>query len=65
MATKYPSPQNNSRGCLCKDNETYSVGCCDGSLEAQGIGSVTMGASDSSGTINNTNSERTITSTSS
>ena len=63
MATKYPSPQNKSRGCLCKDNETYSVDSCDCSLEAQGIGSVTMGASDSAGTINNTNSERTITST--
>ena len=64
MATKYPSPQNKSRGCLCKDGETYSIDCCDGSLEAQGIGSISMGASDSAGTINNTNSERTITSTS-
>jgi hypothetical protein len=25
------------RGCLCAD-ETYSTKCCDGSLEAQGIG---------------------------
>jgi len=25
------------RGCLCKDG-TYSKKCCDGSLQAQGIG---------------------------
>lgn len=34
------SPQNSRRGCLCK-NGTYSTKCCDGSLQAQGIGSVT------------------------
>jgi hypothetical protein len=28
------------RGCLCQDN-TYSSKCCDGSLQAQGIGSIT------------------------
>ena len=32
------SPQVGSkRGCLCEDG-TYSVDCCDGSLQAQGIG---------------------------
>lgn len=36
-----PSPQNDSRACLCKDNETYSKDCCNGSLQAQGIGSIT------------------------
>jgi hypothetical protein len=25
------------RGCLCQDNK-YSIKCCDGSLQAQGIG---------------------------
>lgn len=33
------SPQNSERGCLCADN-TYSVNCCDGSLQAQGIGNI-------------------------
>lgn len=31
------SPKGGKRGCLCKDG-TYSKKCCDGSLEAQGIG---------------------------
>ena len=32
------SPRAGSkRGCLCADN-TYSKECCDGSLQAQGIG---------------------------
>jgi len=26
--------------CICED-ETYSVDCCDGSLQAQGIGALT------------------------
>jgi hypothetical protein len=33
------SPRGGNRGCLCKDN-TYSRKCCDGSLQAQGIGSL-------------------------
>jgi hypothetical protein len=33
------SPKTNQRGCLCEDN-TYSRKCCDGSLEAQGIGTI-------------------------
>ena len=37
MATKTPSPKGGKRGCLCKDG-TYSKKCCDGTLEAQGIG---------------------------
>ena len=37
MATKTPSPKGGRRGCLCKDG-TYSKKCCDGTLEAQGIG---------------------------
>tara|TARA_Y100000361_G_C10940264_1_gene228386 strand:- start:330 stop:470 length:141 start_codon:yes stop_codon:yes gene_type:complete len=33
------SPKGGKRGCLCKDN-TYSSKCCDGSLNAQGIGKI-------------------------
>jgi hypothetical protein len=33
------SPRGGRRACLCKDN-TYSIECCDGSIHAQGIGSV-------------------------
>jgi hypothetical protein len=35
------SPTGGSRGCLCKDELTYSIECCDGSLWAQGIGRIT------------------------
>lgn len=31
------SPRGGKRGCLCKDG-TYKKRCCDGSLQAQGIG---------------------------
>lgn len=31
------SPTNGRRACLCEDS-TYSRKCCDGSLQAQGIG---------------------------
>mgnify|MGYP000362294575 CR=1 FL=1 len=34
------SPSSSARACLCKDS-TYSTKCCDGSLQAQGIGSLT------------------------
>ena len=33
------SPKTDKRGCLCEDN-TYSRKCCDGSLQAQGIGTI-------------------------
>ena len=36
----YTSPKGGARGCLCADG-TYSVKCCDGSLQAQGIGNIT------------------------
>lgn len=36
----YSSPKGGRRGCLCK-NGTYSNKCCDGSLQAQGIGMTT------------------------
>ena len=38
--SRIPSPQNDKRGCLCK-NGKYSRKCCDGTLRAQGIGSIT------------------------
>jgi len=38
--SRIPSPQSGRRGCLCKDN-TYSIECCDGSFQAQGVGNVT------------------------
>jgi hypothetical protein len=33
----YSSPKGGRRGCLC-ENGKYSTKCCDGSLQAQGIG---------------------------
>jgi hypothetical protein len=36
------SPQGGgTRACLCKDKNTYSKKCCDGTLWAQGIGNIT------------------------
>ena len=37
------SPVGGNRGCLCKDGKTYSRKCCDGSIGAQGIGSLVSG----------------------
>ena len=34
----WTSPKGSSRACYCKDTNTYSRKCCDGSLWAQGIG---------------------------
>lgn len=33
------SPKGGRRACICVNN-TYSRKCCDGSLQAQGIGSI-------------------------
>ena len=35
------SQKGGKRGCLCADGKTYSSKCCDGSLQAQGIGNIT------------------------
>jgi len=35
------SPTGTKRACLCDDGKTYSRKCCDGSLQAQGIGNIT------------------------
>lgn len=52
------SPRGGNRGCLCADGKTYSSKCCDGSLQAQGIGSTT---NQSTSTITNVDGTRTIT----
>ena len=36
----WTSPKGGNRGCLCPDG-TYNRKCCDGSLQAQGIGNIT------------------------
>ena len=35
------SPRGASRGCLCRDTDTYSRECCTGDITAQGIGNIT------------------------
>ena len=34
------SPKASRRGCLCPDGKTYSTKCCDGTLQAQGVGKI-------------------------
>ncbi len=34
------SPKGGRRACLCKNKNTYSIECCDGSLQGQGIGKI-------------------------
>tara|TARA_R110000765_G_scaffold297263_1_gene392356 strand:+ start:85 stop:333 length:249 start_codon:yes stop_codon:yes gene_type:complete len=34
----HSSPVNSRRGCLCLDKDTYSVDCCEGFMQQQGIG---------------------------
>lgn len=44
--SKFKTPSKSSpragarQGCLCEDGK-YSIKCCDGSLQAQGIGATT------------------------
>ena len=38
--SKVSPSEGSKRGCLCK-NGKYSTKCCDGSLQAQGIGKIT------------------------
>ena len=35
------SPTGSGRACLCWDTNKYSISCCDGSMQAQGIGVIT------------------------
>lgn len=51
------SPKGGKRGCLCDDG-TYKAECCDGTLQAQGIGSEVRAVQD---VIVNTNAPRIIT----
>lgn len=52
------SPESSKKGCLCSDG-TYKKECCNGDLQAQGIGSL-VGQSES--TITNSNGVRIIVS---
>ena len=52
------SPKGGKRGCVCDDG-TYKAECCDGTLQAQGVGSL---VSQSTSTVVNTNEVRVITS---
>jgi hypothetical protein len=52
------SPKGGKRGCLCKDGK-YHKDCCDGSLEAQGIGK-TASVTPQNVTITDNNGVRTI-----
>ena len=52
------SPRGRKRGCLCK-NGKYHKDCCDGSLEAQGIGK-TASVTPQNVTVTNNNGVRTI-----
>ena len=42
VTASHSSPRGGRRACLCQDGRTYSRKCCDGSLLAQGIGSITL-----------------------
>ena len=52
------SPRGGKRGCLCKDGK-YHKDCCDGSLEAQGIGQ-TASVTPQNVTVTDNNGVRTI-----
>ena len=58
------SQKGGRRGCLCPDGKTYSSKCCDGSLQAQGIGNIVLSGTDSAGTITAEDTESTSSSTS-
>lgn len=45
------SPRGGKRGCLCKDGK-YNVKCCNGDLQAQGIGPITGDGSAPTGVTN-------------
>jgi hypothetical protein len=51
------SPKGGNRGCLCKDG-TYKKECCNGDLQAQGVGATLSQGGES--LINNVNEPRTI-----
>lgn len=51
------SPKGGNRGCLCTDG-TYKKECCNGDLQAQGIGATLSQGGEA--LINNVNEPRTI-----
>jgi len=53
------SPKGGNRGCLCKD-DTYKKECCNGDLQAQGVGATLSQGGES--LINNVDGTRTIVS---
>ena len=53
----YSSPKGGNKGCLCEDG-LYNKECCDGTLQAQGVGSE---FEQSTSIINNVNESRVIT----
>jgi hypothetical protein len=55
------SPKGGNRGCLCKDG-TYKKECCNGDLQAQGVGATLSQGGES--LIKNVNEPRTIVRTS-
>lgn len=40
ISDKYTSPRGGNRACLCWDQETYSIKCCNGHYQSQGIGNI-------------------------
>ena len=56
--TSKSRPKGGKRGCLCKDGK-YHKDCCDGSLEAQGIGK-TASVTPQNVTVTDNNGVRTI-----
>jgi hypothetical protein len=54
--TSETSPKGGNKSCLCEDG-SYSKECCDGSLQAQGIGSEN---SQGISIVNNVNEVRTM-----
>ena len=55
------SPKGGKRGCLCKDGK-YSKECCNGDLQAQGIGATLN--QNAEALITNVDNTRTIVRTS-
>jgi hypothetical protein len=53
------SPKGGNRGCLCADS-TYKKECCNGDLQAQGVGATLSQGGES--LITNINGTRTIVS---
>ena len=37
----HSSPKKSRRGCLCPKGNKYSVKCCNGDMQSQGIGLIT------------------------